>query len=138
MRQTAYIMPPAKFAAWLKSKSTPAAAAAAGSTGAAGGAPATAAIDGKTLFTQGNGESIACGSCHQLADAGTPAGGIGPDLDKVLPGDSPEMIRTSILKPQAEISKGYPANVMPPNYGQTLKPAEIDALVKYLVASTKK
>ncbi len=139
MRQTAYIMPPAKFQAWFKSKATPAAAPAAGAgSAAAGGAPATAAIDGKTLFTDGNGESIACGSCHQLAAAGTPAGGIGPDLDKVLPGQTPEMIKTSILKPQAEISKGYPPNVMPPNFGQTLKPAEVDALVQYLVDSTKK
>ncbi|MCW2957888.1 MAG: coxB [Solirubrobacterales bacterium] len=138
MRKTAYIMPPAKFTAWLKSKSAPAAAPAAtgGSTG--GEAPATAAIDGKKLFVDGNGESIACGSCHQLADAGTPAGGIGPELDKVLPGQTPEMIKTSIVKPQAEIAKGFPANVMPPNYEQTLKPEEVDALVQYLVKSTKK
>jgi cytochrome c oxidase subunit 2 len=134
MRQTAYIMPPAKFASWLKSKGAPASAPAAGG----GAAAAPSAIDGKTLFTKGNGESIACGSCHQLAAAGTPAGGIGPELDKVLPGDTPEMIKTSIVNPQAEISKGYPANVMPPNYAQTLKPAELDALVQYLVASTKK
>lgn len=137
MRQTAYIMPPAKFTAWLKSKGAPAAAATTGGGGSAA-APATAAIDGKTLFTKGNGESIACGSCHQLAAAGTPAGGIGPDLDKVLPGQTPVMIKESILKPQAQIAKGYPPNVMPPNFGETLKPEEVDALVQYLVDSTKK
>jgi cytochrome c oxidase subunit 2 len=137
MRQTVYVMPPAKFMTWLKSKGTPAVAPGAGA-GAAAAAPTTAAIDGKTLFTKGNGESIACGSCHQLAAAGTPAGGIGPDLDKVIAGDTAAMIKKSIVNPQAEISKGYPPNVMPPNYAQTLKPAELDALVKYLVASTKK
>ncbi|MCW3040858.1 MAG: coxB, partial [Solirubrobacterales bacterium] len=112
-----------------------------GGAAPAGGtaAPAqTASIDGKTLFTKGNGESIACGSCHQLAAAGTPAGGIGPALDKVLPGQTPAMIKTSIVNPQAKISKGYPPNVMPPNFAQTLKPEELDTLVQYLVTSTKK
>ena len=50
-------------------------------TGAGGGA----APDGKTLFTQGNGTSTACGACHTLADAGTSAS-TGPDLDKGLKG----------------------------------------------------
>jgi cytochrome c oxidase subunit 2 len=133
MRQSAYVMPPAKFNAWLTSKSAPAAAPAAG-----GGSAAPAAIDAKSIFTKGNGESIACGSCHQLAAAGTPAGGIGPNLDKVLAGKDAAFIKTSIVDPQAEIAKGYPPNVMPPNFGQTLKPAEIDALVQYLVKSTRK
>ncbi|MCW3014976.1 MAG: coxB [Solirubrobacterales bacterium] len=136
MRQTAYVMPPAKFNAWLASKSASAAAPAAGGGGSAAAAPA--AIDAKAIFTKGNGESVACGSCHQLAAAGTPAGGIGPDLDKVLAGKDAAFIKTSIVDPQAEIAKGYPPNVMPPNFGQTLKPAEIDALVQYLVKSTRK
>ncbi|MCW3000248.1 MAG: coxB [Solirubrobacterales bacterium] len=131
MRQSAYVMPPAQFDAWLASKGAPA-------TGGGGAATTPAAVDAKTLFTKGNGESIACGSCHQLAAAGTPAGGIGPDLDKVLSGQSAAMIKTSILDPQASIAKGYPPNVMPPNFGQTLKPAEVDALVQYLVKSTTK
>lgn len=134
MRQSAYVMSPAKFDAWLTSKGAPAAPA---SGGGGTAPPATAAIDGKTLFAKGNGESIACGSCHQLAAAGTPAG-IGPTLDKFLPGQTAAMIKTSIINPQAAISKGFPPNVMPPNFSETLKPAEIDALVQYLVKSTKK
>jgi cytochrome c oxidase subunit 2 len=137
MRQSAYVMPPEKFDAWLTSKGAPAAAPAGGGGGTP--TPATpAGIDGKTLFTKGNGESIACGSCHKLADAGTPAGGIGPDLDKVLAGKDANFIKTSIVDPQAEITKGFPPNVMPPNFGQTLKPGELDTLVQYLVKSTTK
>jgi len=145
MRQSAYVVPPAKFKEWLASKAAPAAGAEAP---AGGGAPAggetpaggseTAAIDGKKLFVDGNGDSIACGSCHQLADAGTPAGGIGPDLDKVLPGQDAAAIKASIVNPGAMITPDFPAGVMPPNYEQTLKPAELDALVAYLVKSTTK
>jgi hypothetical protein len=31
----------------------------------------------------------------------------------------------------------YPDNVMPRNYGDVLKPEELDALVQYLVEATK-
>jgi len=138
MRQSAYVMPPAKFDEWLTSKSASAPTAAA-PAGKSGTAPAAAEkVDAKTLFTEGNGESIACGTCHKLADAGTPAGGIGPDLDTVLPGQDAPMVKTSIIDPGAVITKGFPPDVMPPNYGETLKPAEIDALVEYLVKSTAK
>lgn len=95
------------------------------------------AKDPKALFAQGNGTSTACGSCHKLADAGT-SGTIGPDLDKVLPGMSVAMIKESIVKPEAKITKGFPANVMPGDFAKTLKPAEVDALAKYLVKVTKK
>lgn len=145
MRQTAYVISPAKFKAWLTKQSGGGAAAAGGTPatpattgGATTAAPAAPAVDAKAIFTSGNGNSAACGSCHHLADAGTPAGGIGPDLDKVLPGQTPAMIKKSIVDPEADIAKGYPPNVMPPNFGQTLKPAEIDALVQYLVKSTQK
>ena len=37
-----------------------------------------------------------------------------------------------IVEPGKEIAKGYGANIMPPNYGQTLSAAEIDALVTYI------
>jgi cytochrome c oxidase subunit 2 len=130
MRQTAHVLPQAKFDAWLAKQGAPAAPAAAG-----GAAPA--AIDAKALFTKGNGNSTACGGCHQLADAGTPMG-IGPDLDKALAAKNAAFIKESIVNPQAQIAKGFPAGVMPPNYAQTLSPQELDALVQYLVKSTHK
>lgn len=133
MRQTAYVQSPAKFDAWLAKQTQPAPAPEAGGTGSA-----PAAIDAKAIFTTGNGNSIACGSCHQLAAAGTPAGGIGPELDKVLPGQTAAMVKESIVDPEKLATKGFPSGVMPANFAETLKPEELDALVEYLVTSTKK
>ena len=55
----------------------------------------------------------------------------------MLKGKSPAFIRTSIVDPNAFIEKGYQKNVMPPTFGKTLQPAQIDALVKYLSEVTK-
>jgi mono/diheme cytochrome c family protein len=78
-----------------------------------------------------------CGGCHTLAAA--KSGGVtGPDFNKVLPGQSAAMIKESIVDPNAKITPGYPANVMPQNFGTILKPNEIDALVQYLIASTSR
>lgn len=76
-----------------------------------------------------------CGGCHALAAAGS--GGVtGPNLDEVLPGQSAAMVEESIVEPNAKIAKGYPANVMPANFGETLTPEELEDLVEYLVEST--
>jgi mono/diheme cytochrome c family protein len=78
-----------------------------------------------------------CGGCHTLAAA--QSGGVtGPNLDEVLPGQSAAMIDESIVDPNAHLAKGYPANVMPANFGTTIKPNEIDELVEYLIESTAK
>ncbi len=77
-----------------------------------------------------------CGGCHTLAAAGS--GGVtGPDLDEVLPGQSAAMIDKSIVDPNATIAKGYPANVMPQNFGETLSQKELEDLVQYLLQETK-
>ena len=57
----------------------------------------------------------------------------GPNLDEVLPGQSAAMVEESIVDPNAKIAKGYPANVMPANFGETLSPKEIEDLVEYLI-----
>lgn len=72
-----------------------------------------------------------CGGCHTLAAAGS-SGVTGPDLDEVLPGQSAEKIEEDIVDPNAEIAKGYPANVMPQNFGETLSEEELKQLVEYL------
>ena len=78
-----------------------------------------------------------CDTCHTLAAA--KAGGVtGPNLDEVLPGQTAAMIEESIVDPNANIAKGYPANVMPANFGTLITPDEIEALVKYLIESTSK
>ena len=42
------------------------------------------------------------------------------------------MIEESIVDPNAMIAKGFPANVMPANYGSA-DPAELEQLVEYLI-----
>ena len=76
-----------------------------------------------------------CGGCHTLAQAGT-TGTTGPDLDQVLTGQPPQKISEDITDPNAEIAAGYPPNVMPQNFGQTLPPDQLSALVKYLQQAT--
>jgi mono/diheme cytochrome c family protein len=78
-----------------------------------------------------------CGGCHTLAAA--QSGGVtGPNLDEVLPGQTPAMVEESIVDPNAHLAKGYPANVMPANFGTIIKPNEIEQLVQYLISSTAK
>jgi cytochrome c oxidase subunit 2 len=76
-----------------------------------------------------------CGGCHTLAAAES-GGTTGPNLDEALPGQTAKMVEESIADPNAEIVKGYPANVMPQNFAQTLSPKELEDLVQYLLQST--
>ena len=78
-----------------------------------------------------------CGGCHTLAAAKS-GGTTGPDFNKVLPGQTAAMIKESIVAPNAKITPGYPASVMPQDFATILKPNEIDELVEYLIASTSK
>jgi mono/diheme cytochrome c family protein len=77
-----------------------------------------------------------CGTCHTLAAAGS--GGVtGPNLDEVLtPGLGAAKIHEDIVNPNAEIAKGYPANVMPQNFEDTISAKELEALVQYLIENT--
>jgi mono/diheme cytochrome c family protein len=76
-----------------------------------------------------------CGGCHTLAEA--KSGGVtGPNLDEALPGQSEAMVHESIVDPDKQLTKGYPPNVMPPEYEKTMTPKEIDDLVQYLIEST--
>ena len=90
-----------------------------------------AAPDGKALFT-----SSGCNACHTLKDAGA-TGTVGPDLDNVLKGQTPDFIKTSIVDPNKQIAPGFQPGIMPQNFAQQLTPAQIDALVKYLSDVTK-
>jgi mono/diheme cytochrome c family protein len=72
-----------------------------------------------------------CGGCHTLAAAGS-SGVTGPDLDEALPGQSAAEIEEDIVDPNAKITPGYPANVMPQNFGETIPPNELEALIEYL------
>lgn len=78
-----------------------------------------------------------CGGCHTLAAANS-GGTTGPDLDEVLPGQSEEMIKESVVNPEAELAKGYSAGIMPQEFGEKLSEEELEQLVKYLSESTSK
>jgi cytochrome c oxidase subunit 2 len=92
---------------------------------------ASSGSSGSQLFT-----SAGCGSCHTLAAAGS-TGTTGPDLEESLaPDDNAAGIEEMIRNPNTEIVEGYPANVMPQTYGQSLSKAEIHQLAEFLVEST--
>jgi cytochrome c oxidase subunit II len=123
MRTSAIVMTPAAFNKWLK-----------GQTKAT--TSPNAAVSGAAVF-----KNQPCGSCHTLAAAGA-AGKVGPDLDKLpqwaTQAHQPleQFIRTSITDPNAYTQPGYPKNVMPPF--ANLPKAQLDALVQYLIQSSKK
>jgi cytochrome c oxidase subunit II len=134
MRQTAHILPEQKFNDWLAKQSSAGTAggAAGGGGAAAGGGTSSDTAAGKQVFA-----SNGCASCHSLSDAGA-SGTIGPDLDKTLATRDDAFIKQSIVDPGAFVEKGYPNGVMPTTFGKDIKPADIDALVKYLSTVTKK
>ena len=140
MRQTAHIVSSDAFAKWTQKVSAGGAAAGGRRRGAGGAAAAGGAKpDGKALFTAGNADTgaTACGSCHTLAAAGT-NGTTGPNLDKAIAKDPAAAIKEMIVNPDKEIAAGFQKGIMPPNYGDTLSGAQVDALVQYLVKSTHK
>jgi cytochrome c oxidase subunit II len=127
MRSTVHVVPRGDFRRWLaRLRSGAGALAAGGGGGASSGGGATASASGKQIFT-----STGCGSCHTLGDAGS-TGTVGPNLDKGLAGRDAAFIRESIVNPNAQITDGYSRGIMPGNYRETLPPAQLDTLVKYL------
>lgn len=86
---------------------------------------------GGQLFT-----NTGCGTCHMLAAVGS-TGETGPNLSESLaPDDNTAGIEEMIAHPNEEVVEGYPPNVMPQTYGQTLSKAEIHQLAEFLVATT--
>jgi mono/diheme cytochrome c family protein len=90
---------------------------------------AAGTVDGADLF-----DSQGCASCHTLKAADA-SGTVGPDLDAELAGEDAAFIEQSIVDPQADIAQGFPAGVMPSNFGETLSPEEIQALVDFIAES---
>jgi mono/diheme cytochrome c family protein len=78
-----------------------------------------------------------CGGCHTLAAAGS-SGVTGPNLDEALPGQSAAEIEEDIVDPNAKITPGYQANIMPQEFGETLSEEELKQLVEYLQESAGK
>ena len=76
---------------------------------------------------------MGCGGCDALAAAGT-EGDIGPDLDQRLRVYDRASLAAKIVDPYADVAPGKFA-VMPANFGERMSPAELEALVAYLLAS---
>jgi cytochrome c oxidase subunit II len=104
-----------------------------------GSSSATSAAAGKAVFTG----SAGCGSCHTLAAAGT-SGTVGPNLGvKIVPDAKKRglavkaFIFESITKPNAYLSPGFAANIMPETFSKTLTATQIQALVNFISSVTK-
>ena len=50
---------------------------------------------------------------------------------------TPPTSSSAIVEPNAEIAQGFGEGIMPPNYGETLSPEQVEALVDYLGRVTK-
>lgn len=128
MRSQLVVTSDADFRAWLAGQQKAATAAA--------GSPADPLAKGRQVFN-----ASGCNACHALKDANA-AGAIGPKLDGIgttaatlEPGKSAEeYLRASIVKPNEYVVEGFPANVMPQDYGQRIAAQDLDALVQYLAA----
>ena len=137
---------PAAFDAWLK-KQEKAAGAAAGGTSTtsttststtSSTTPISPAQAGLTVFN-----SNGCSACHTLSAANA-TGKVGPDLDnlvsyaKTAKQPLEPFVHQSIVDPNAYIQPGYPKNVMPDTFGQSLTKEQLDHLVTFLVQSAQK
>jgi cytochrome c oxidase subunit 2 len=120
MREFVRVLPGSQFDSWVSKHRAGA--------GGGGGGQQAAAPSGEELFT-----SAGCAGCHTLKAAGSTAK-VGPDLGKLANANA-AFIRTSIVDPNAEVTKGYQPGIMPQNFGQELSKEELDALVKYLLES---
>ncbi|HEX7050005.1 MAG TPA: c-type cytochrome [Longimicrobiales bacterium] len=112
------------------SESAGAAGAGAGGGAAGGAAPsASASLDPMTIVGEHQ-----CRACHRIGGEG---GAIGPVLDGIGARHDVAYIRRSILEPNADTAAGYEAvaGTMPPNFGQQLTAAQLEALVRYLAES---
>src|SRR5512133_3769764 len=102
-----------------------------GMTGMSGMGGHMGATRGKGVFL-----SAGCGACHTFAAAGTKAT-VGPNLDATLTGKSAAFVRESILDPNAAITAGHRAGVMPTSYRSQLTMRQIADLVAFLVKKRK-
>ena len=120
MRSPVNVVSQADFDAWVKEQQ-----------GDSGGA-----ADGKAVFT-----AAGCGGCHAFTPAGT-NGAIGPKLDNIAAdaekaGEDPAAyVKESIVDPNKVLAPGFAKDVMPGDFGSSLSPKEIDALVTYLTAGS--
>jgi cytochrome c oxidase subunit II len=128
MRQSVRVVSASDFNSWIDRQKKPPATAQAGGGGGGGGGAAKP--KGAQVFAD-NG----CGSCHTLAIAHA-TGTVGPNLGKIKNATA-AFIRESIVDPNKDVTKGFPPNTMPQNFGTQLSKDELDALVDYILKAQK-
>lgn len=73
-----------------------------------------------------------CGACHKIAGE---QGAIGPDLTKIGSKRNAAYLTRAVLDPNADIAKGFPEGMMPPDYKDKMTAGELQLLVDYMVKS---
>jgi len=94
--------------------------------------------EGAALFANVPGNAP-CSSCHYVDSEQMLVGpgmlGLGARAgDEVAGQDAVEYLRNSILHPNDHVVEGYPAQVMPQNYGDFLTEDDINDLIAYLLS----
>lgn len=74
-------------------------------------------------------EKYGCQMCHTLLGSG---GEVGPNLSAVGTRRDVESIRGKILDPMSSVVEGFPAGVMPQDFGNRMTAKELDMLAKFL------
>ena len=109
----------------------PAATAASGANSGAAESPTAAGIAGGSTDPMTMIRGAGCTGCHKINGEG---GAIGPDLTHVGARLSANLIRESILLPDAKTAKGYEKfkGVMPKTFGHQFTAEQLEALVQFL------
>ena len=88
-------------------------------------APAGNAENGKAVFNGDGG----CSGCHSVQPGQVM---VGPSLAGIGT-ESAEALHESIVEPDAKITEGFTAGVMPKDYGEKLSDEQLNDLVAYLL-----
>ena len=114
----------------------PAGAASAAGTvagGAAGAGGAGAALAGGSTDPMQLIQAGTCLACHKLGDEGQT---IAPAFDGLGSRRNADAIRSKILNPKSDTTKGYEAmaGIMPATFGQQFNAAQLESLVEFLAS----
>jgi cytochrome c oxidase subunit 2 len=99
-------------------------------------APKEAQELGRSLFVQ-----FGCGACHVSSDTGA-VGIVGPTLEGIgatavtrqAGVEARDYLILSIKSPDSFVVDGYPASVMPGDYGEKMSETDVENLVEYLLS----
>lgn len=75
-------------------------------------------------------DEYGCAACHDLNDSGAD---IGPLLGGIGNKKSRAVVMEAIIDPNAEIAKGYDADFMPADFGESMQLSELIILTTYLM-----